>query len=180
MIVGRKDRIPQYCAYAIASIALRECRVLDELWAQNNCSTCDPLRKRRHRQFLTSLLGFYFCMTERFLNQKVPGSLESLLSSIIISTAIKAAKDPVLDKPPFFLSDRMDKRFRRYRSQIQSARESMLTKPSYEDLISASAGELARTALPDAPLAEIVALASQLERRLRWTSSELLGSRVMS
>src|SRR5678815_3193470 len=51
----------------VARIALRECAFLDELWNKRHPRPFDVLTKRRHRQFMKELVGYYACVCEDFL-----------------------------------------------------------------------------------------------------------------
>lgn len=177
IVTGRGDRVVDRCASAIADISLRECRFLDALWARNAFTTSDPSRKRCHRQFLSELLAFYFCETERFLCREVPGVNERLLGPAADAVARRATRDPVLDTPPLFVSDLEAKRYYRYRKRIDEARSRLTTDCDDSGSTQGAARAIAGILRPDGiSSADGTALTFQIERRLRWTAAELLGA----
>ncbi len=151
IVAGRSARFADRCATAIADLSLRECGYLDELYLLHAPLICDPLRKRRHRQFLCELLAFYFCEIELLLRRNVPGITDRLLAPAVEMVARRATFDPVLDAPPHFISDQMPKRYERYKRRIDTARFHLTGDIRDGDLARAAAREIAAIVLSDSP-----------------------------
>ena len=87
-------------AALIAELSLRECALLDELWARRNPGRCVAMTKRRHKQFLSELLSLYCCACEQFLDSS-QGDVTWLIDAVVEEVAHLATIDRFILRPPY-------------------------------------------------------------------------------
>ena len=166
-------------ARLIARMALRECALLDELSANRHPVTCLPQIKRRHKQFMSELTMYYCCVCELFLRSNLEGNVQQLVDLTAEEVARAATYDRFIARPPYFISDRVANRIKRYGRYIESGLLRLRSAGSARDLDSLAA----RTALELRQLVsgelssthQLGELEAKLFERLKWTAGELTG-----
>ena len=167
-------------AVLIAELSLRECALLDELWARRNPGRCVAMTKRRHKQFLSELLSLYCCACEQFLDAS-QGDVTWLMDAVVEEVARLATIDRFILRPPYYRGDLIEVRRSLYLRRIAARRAKVgeiLPWLSRGFLTARAALEL-RQLMGDQATStdELSLLETQLARRLDWTVSELIGAR---
>jgi hypothetical protein len=115
----------------IARMSLRESAFLDELWITRNPQRFGAFPKRRHRQSMCELLGYYTYVCEDFLECELPGPAAPFMDLVIHEVVRFAMDDPFLARPPYFPSDLIHVRQRRYLRAIDHARSKLKLMPTH-------------------------------------------------
>jgi hypothetical protein len=160
-------------------MCLRECVFLDQLWSNRHPRPFDVVTKRRHKQFMRELIGYYSCVCEDYLENELPEPIERFMDLVTHEVARCATIDPFLARPPYFLSDLIDLRQKRYVERIRGARSKLRVIPRHlipEWLAARTALEL-RCILSDREddPNELSRIEVTLFERLQWTARELTG-----
>ncbi len=166
-------------AALIAEIALRECALLDQLWAAREPSQSVPRMKRRHRMFLAELLAYYCCTCEQFLDQN-DGDATLLMDAVSEEASRLATFDPFIIRAPYFHADVPSVSKPRYLNRIAQRRAmngQILPWLSRSFLAARAALELRRVMSGATDTSGLSDFESQLAQRLEWTASELIGDR---
>ena len=163
----------------IAEMCLRECEFLDALWIKRHPRPFDVVTKRRHRQFMRELIGYYSCVCEDFLEWELPASPQRFMDLVADEAAISATRDRFLARPPYFAADLIEYRKKSYGDHISESRSKLTLMPPHVR----SEWLAARTALAlrqimsdesDDPN-ELSRIEAALFERLQWTARELTG-----
>jgi hypothetical protein len=161
----------------IAEASLRECALLDRLWATRDSSQCVPLIKRRHRQFVAELLAFYCCACEQYLDQN-EGGAERVVDAVSEEAARLITKDPFVMREPYYRADLPAVSLPRYLNRISERRArngQILPWLSRSFLAARAASELCQVMSGAADPSGLDDFEIQLAQRLEWTASELIG-----
>jgi hypothetical protein len=164
-------------AAMIAEVSLRECALLDRLWATRDSSRCVPRIKRRHRQFLSELLAFYCCACEQFLDEH-DGNSERVVDAVSEEVARLITKDPFVMHKPYYRADLPAVSLPRYLNRISERRArngQILPWLSRNFLAARTASELCQVMGRAADTAGLKDFEIQLAQHLEWTASELIG-----
>jgi hypothetical protein len=128
-----KDRILEDPATIIgtlvAKMCLRECAFLDALWIKRHPRPFDVVTKRRHRQFMRELIGYYSCVCEDFIECELPTPAERFMDLVADETAKSATQDLFLARPPYFQSDMIGCGARTYARRISMSRSKLKLIP---------------------------------------------------
>jgi hypothetical protein len=164
-------------AAMIAEVSLRECALLDRLWATRDSSRCVPRIKRRHRQFLSELLAFYCCACEQFLDEH-DGNSERVVDAVSEEVARLITKDPFVMREPYYRADLPAVSLPRYLNRISERRArngQVLPWLSRSFLAARTASELCQMMSGAADTFGLDDFEIRLAQRLDWTASELIG-----
>ena len=163
----------------VANMCLRECALLDELWIKRHPRPFDVLTKRRHRQFMRELIGYYSCVCEDFLECELPAPAERFMDLVADEAARSATRDHFLARPPYFQADLIGHRTRSYARRIRLSRSKLKLMPSHvkgDWLAARTALELRQIISDEADDPnELSRIELALFERLQWTARELTG-----
>ncbi len=118
-------------ASLVATMALRECAFLDELWGRRQRVRSDEVMKQRHRQFMTELTAYYACVCEHFLEIHSYLPAGRFMDLVADEVAREATHDGFMARPPYFLSDLSEHRRKRYMDRIVAARAKLKLMPTH-------------------------------------------------
>jgi hypothetical protein len=164
-------------AASIATISLRECALLDEVWAARDSFQSVPRIKRRHRLFLSELLAYYCCVCEQYLDLN-DGDSARVMDAVSDETARLATVDPFIMRAPYYRADIPSFSRPRYLNRITERRAKhgeILPWLSRSFLAARTALELRLVMSGATDNSDLSDFEIQLARRLEWTANELIG-----
>jgi hypothetical protein len=163
----------------IAGMCLRESAFLDELWIKRNPRPFGVISKRRHRQFMRELIGYYSSVCEEFFECELPEPTGRFIDLVAHEAVRCATVDPFLARPPYFKADLVELRQKRYLERIDGARAKLKLMPSHvraEWMAARTALELRQIICdPSDDANELSMIERILFERLQWTAGELTG-----
>jgi hypothetical protein len=171
-------------AAVVAGMALRECTFVDRLWFKRQPTGHQGVVKLRHTQFMAELIAFYCCACEDFLESVFLFKVEPFMNLVADQAALAATHDQFIATPPYFESDLVEHRRKRYEQRIRESRSKLRLIPSHLRI----EWTAARTALALRQIIshhlddrnELSRIECRLAERLEWTAAELTGSALES
>ena len=164
-------------AALIAGVSLRECVLLDDVWATRDSFRSIPRIKRRHRMFLSELLAYYCCACEQFLDAN-DGDSARVMDVVSDEAARLATVDPFIMRPPYYRADIPSHSRPRYLNRLAERRAKkgeILPWLSRSFLAARTAIELRRLMSEATEASGLTIFELQIAQRLEWTANELVG-----
>jgi hypothetical protein len=161
----------------IAAMALREASFFDRLLAVRVPTSCTPMARRRHKQFVSEIASYYCCVCDRYFESRESVFAESFMDAVVERAAEHSSQDSFF-QPLLYIGDLVDRRITRYQRAITERRNLFKTSTLFDESFLASiiAEALARLVSDDeTENLEVETLQLIISQRLEWTSRELTG-----